>query len=109
MASDGENMTCCSMCSYYPKSKDSTQITWLMKRHYLSKQHTTSLRKKSGYNTIDLSDEGFLEYYEKRVPYVEDINVRETYLGYINHLKDRIAMRITLEKEGQKAGYITAN
>lgn len=98
------NMTYCSMCKYTPKSKDPTQLTWLMKRHHLSRLHTTNLRKKSGWEHLDLSDEGFLEYYEKRVPYCDPINTRPVYMGYISLLKERIDERAKLEQQAIDMG-----
>jgi len=108
-SNDETNMSYCATCKYSPKPKDPTQLTWLMKRHYLSRLHTTNLRKKSGCHFLDLSDEGFLEYYLSRVQQTDDMGTRDTYTKYISHLRERIAMRITLEKQGQEAGYITTD
>lgn len=96
----------CSMCNYHPKPKNPQQLAWLMKRHYLTNNHLAKSTNNGGFY---LCDEGLLEYYTTRVPYVEDMNIRETYLGHIETLKQKIANRTkdlkNLEAEGIKMGY----
>ncbi len=104
----------CSLCNYVsPKKRanntllSNEEMEWRMKNHYLSRNHTTKLRKSQlGDKFLDLSDEGFLEYYEKRLPAVDGFAERETYSGFIKQLKTNIAMREALHNEGIAKGYL---
>jgi hypothetical protein len=104
----------CSLCNYVsPKKRANNTILsneeqeWRMKNHYLSRSHTTNLRKSQlGNKFLDLSDEGFLEYYEKRLPAIDGFQERETYNGFIKQLKTNIEIRRLLNEEGVAKGYL---
>jgi len=104
----------CSLCNYVaPKKRASgvalsnNEMDWRMKIHYLSRFHYSNLRKSQlGNKFLDLSDEGFLEYYEKRLPAVDGFQERETYNGFIKQLKTNIEIRRLLQEEGIAKGYL---
>ena len=108
------DLTNCSLCKYIPPRKRANGVLlsneekeWRMKIHYLSRFHYSNLRKSQlGNAFLDLSDEGFLEYYEKRLPQVDGLKERETYEGFIKQCKANIEMRRLLNKEGVTKGYI---
>ena len=108
------DLTNCSLCKYVPPKQRANGVLlsneekqWRMKNHYLSRSHTTNLRKSQlGNKFLDLSDEGFLEYYEKRLPAIDGFAERETYNGFIKQLKTNIAMREALNIEGITKGYL---
>jgi hypothetical protein len=106
---ENTNMERCSICNYEAKPKDNSQRVWLMKRHYLGDQHRYNAIKKGGNSIFDLPDEGYLEYFKDRVAYVEDMNVRETYLGFMRDLNDRIQKKreekLKLDIEAKEKGY----
>ena len=114
---NGMNIKGCTLCQYVPTVKKASGVKlseeerlWRMKIHYLSRSHTTNLRKSQlGNKFLDLSDEGFLEYYEKRLPAIDGFAERETYNGFIKQLKTNIAMREALNNEGVAKGYVMIN
>jgi len=111
---DSMNLKGCTLCKYVPAVKRASGVKlseeerlWRMKNHYVSRSHTTNLRKSQlGNKFLDLSDEGFLEYYTKRLPAIDGFQERETYMGFIKQLITNIEIRRLLQEEGIDKGYL---